>query len=262
MELALVSCNFLKKIKSISQHQIAFPINTPKPQIHIYAVAYTWNWVWWGRNRGLVGKENLTGHLQGILRWLVFLFQPFPSLPYFLLTYFPVSHPLPLAGKFRWALFAGRWSFIHLKFTWLFTWFFLLTEGTPTERVLGAVTPIVHTGPIQHPSAFSHCTATLKINNALIQITKILKLSLTEILKFVLFAFSTSVTATLHKHVIFAFNVLIKRKCKAYTCLNHEINTLFSVWHLKARKYQNQVSPISSVYGRNVWRWFKGYLQA
>lgn len=204
-----------------------------------------------------MGKEHLTGHLQGILRWLVFLFQPFPSLPYFLLTYFPVSRPL-LVGKFWWALFAGRWSFIHLKFTW----FFLLTEGTPTERVPGAVTPLVHVGPIRHPSAFSHCTATLKISNALIQITEILKLSLSEILNFVLFAFSTSVTATLHKHVIFAFNVLIKRKRKAYTCLNHEIYTLFSVWHLKARKYQNQVPPISSVYGRNVWRWFKGYLQA
>lgn len=193
-----------------------------------------------------MGKEHLTGHLQGILRWLVFLFQPFPSLPYFLLTYFPVSHPLPLAGKFRWALFAGRWSFIHLKFTWLF----LLTEGTPTEHVLGAVTPIVHVGPIRHPSTFSHCTATLKISNALIQITEILKLSLSEILNFVLFAFSTSVTATLHKHVIFSFNVLIKRKCKAYTCLNHEINTLFFCMTFKSKK----ISKSSFSYIFSIWK--------
>lgn len=106
---------------------------------------------------------------------------------------------------------------------------FLCTEGTLTEHGLGAVTPIIYSGPTRHPSAFSHCTATLKVTNALIQITKILKLSLTDILKFVLFAFSTSVAATLHKHVIFASNVLIKRKCKAYTCLNHEINTHISV---------------------------------
>lgn len=64
------------------------------------------------------------------------------------------------------------------------------------------------------------------------------------------------------KHVIFASNVLVKRKCKAYTCLSHEIYTHFSVCHLKSGKYQNQVSPLSSIYGRNAWRLFKEYLQA
>lgn len=112
MELALVNCNFLKKMKSISQHQIAFLINTPKFRFMVMLLLYT--------PLGLVWKEQLTGQLRGILQWLVCFFRTFPLLPYVLLTYFPVSHPLALVGKSRWALFAGCWGFIHLKFPWLF----------------------------------------------------------------------------------------------------------------------------------------------
>lgn len=248
MELSLVNCNFLKKIKSVSWCQIVFPINTPKIQIHTSVIALC------TIGFGAEGAPHWTAPMDTS----VLLFWLFPLLPCFLLAYFPGSHLLPVVGKFRWALFAESWGFIHLKFTC----FFLHREGGFTAHALGAVTPIVYSGPTRHTSAFSHCTTTLKVSNALIQITKTLRLSLTEILHFVVFAFSTSVAATLHRHVIFAFNVLIKRKCKAYICLNHEINTHISAWHLKVRKYQNLVSPLSSVYGRNVWRWFKGYLQA
>lgn len=145
----------------------------------------------------------------------------------------------------------------ELKFTWLF-WF---TEGTPPERQLGAVALIACSGPRQHPPAFSCCSATLKIHNVPIQITKIIKLLLAEVSNFVLFLFSTSVAASSH-NTTFASNVLIKRKCKGYTCLNHEICTHFSVCHLKSGNIKNQVSPLSSIYGKNTWRLFKGYLQA
>lgn len=114
---------------------------------------------------------------------------------------FSVHHPFPVVQKFTWAACAGSWSFIHLKFTW----FFLQTKGTPTESQLGTLAPIVHSGPRQHPPAFSCCSATLKISNVDIQITKIIKLSLTEILNVVLFVFSISVAVTLHKTCHFCF---------------------------------------------------------
>lgn len=135
----------------------------------------TRDWVWWVRNTLLNGSHGDFFSYSS----------PFPSLPCPLLTFFSVRHPFPVVQKFTWAACAGNWSFIHLKFTW----FFLQTKGTPTESQLGTLAPIVHSGPRQHPPAFSCCSATLKISYVDIQITKIIKLSLTEISNVVLCLF-------------------------------------------------------------------------
>lgn len=120
MELSLVNCNLLKKIKSISQHQIAFPINTLKFVFMIMLLHYM--------QLCLVWKEHPTGQPWDILQWPVFLFRTFPLLPCFLLKYFPVSDPLPLVGKLRWVLFAVSWGFFPLDLTCLF----LCAEGKPS----------------------------------------------------------------------------------------------------------------------------------
>lgn len=148
----------------------------------------TCSWVWWVRN------TLLNSFYGDFLPYS----SPFPALPQLLADFFSVSHPFLVVQRFRWA---GSWSFFYLKFTWLL----LHTKGTPTEIQLGAVALIVHMGPRQHPPAFSFCSATLKISNVHIQITKIITLSPTEILNFVVFLFSTSVAATLHSTCHFCF---------------------------------------------------------
>lgn len=147
---------------------------------------------------GLVGEEHLAEQLLG---WLLFLFQPFPLFA-FLLMFLVCYSPISSGAKIQ----VGR----ELKFTWLF-WF---TEGTPTESQLGAVAPIACSGPRQHPPAFSCCSATLKIHNVPIQITKIIKLLLAEVSNFVLFLFSTSVAATLHNTSLLLLTSSLKENVK------------------------------------------------
>lgn len=136
---------------------------------------------------GLVGKAHLA---EQIFWWLLFLFQPFPLFVLLLAElFFSISHPFPVVQRFMWV---GRWSSPG---------FSCIQRGHP----LRAVALIACSGPRQHPPAFSCCSAIPKISNVHIQITKIIKLSLTEILNLVLFLFFTSVAATLHNTCHFCF---------------------------------------------------------